>query len=57
LAFELTNKKNEKGIFDVQFDSEINPEKVVVVKYSTDNINFCKRGVVYNIMNHKGNEY
>ncbi|MEW4922529.1 hypothetical protein [Algibacter sp. 2305UL17-15] len=57
LAFGLTNKENEKGIFDVQFDSEINPEKVVVVKYSTDKINFCKRGVVYDIMNHKGKEY
>jgi hypothetical protein len=57
LTFGLISKKNKNGILDIQFDSELNPEKVVVVKYSTDNITFCKRGVVYDIMNQKGKEY
>lgn len=57
LTFGLKNSKGEKGIFDIQFDSKINPDKVVIVKLLTDNKSFCKRGVVYNIMSQKGDEF
>lgn len=57
LTFALKNSKNQKGVFDVQFDSKTNPDKVVIVKFLSGNINFCKRGVVYNVMNQKGDEF
>lgn len=57
LAFGLTNSKNEKGLFDIQFDSKSNSKKIVVVKYIFDDSNYCKRGVIYDILNHKGTEY
>ena len=57
LAFGLSNSKSGKGMLDIQFDSETNPKKVVVVKYITDDITYCKRGVVYDVLNKKGNAY
>ncbi|AZB30153.1 hypothetical protein [Chryseobacterium balustinum] len=57
LTFALKNSKNQKGIFDVQFDSKTNPDKVVIVKFISGDIDFCKRGVVYNVMNQRRDEF
>ncbi|ASK28739.1 hypothetical protein CEY12_00805 [Chryseobacterium sp. T16E-39] len=55
LAFGLKSKNDKKGLIDFQFDSKTNPEKIVVVKYSMGDTKYCKRGVVYSILEQKGN--
>ena len=56
LSFGLEGQQ-QKGLFDVQFDSKLNSDKLVVVKMIIEDEIYCKRGVLYDVMNHKGNLY
>lgn len=55
LTFGLKGKHDKKGLIDFQFDNKTNPQKIVVVKYSVGDTKYCKRGIVYNILEQKGN--
>lgn len=47
LSFAIKDKL-EKGIIDLQFDSQINKHKILVVKYIVNDSTYCKRGLLVN---------